>query len=113
MKDYQADVCIIGAGICGVLAAEKLAQERDLTILLIEAGRNITRKRHPRRGENRFPGDVIPDQIAKGMIMQTMCVGGRATHWGGQCPRYSPEDFRAKSLTGIGHDWPCLSRNMD
>lgn len=45
--------------------------------------------------------------------MQTMCVGGRATHWGGECPRYSPEDFRAKSLTGVGEDWPITYDDLE
>ena len=45
--------------------------------------------------------------------MQTMCVGGRATHWGAECPRYSPEDFRAKSLTGVGEDWPISYEDIE
>jgi quinoprotein glucose dehydrogenase len=113
MKEYQSDVCIIGSGVCGVLAAEKLAREPDLTVLLVEAGRRIEPKRKVQPGENPHPGDVITDQIAKGAIMQTMCVGGRATHWGGECPRYSPEDFRGRSLIGVGEDWPITYEDLE
>jgi quinoprotein glucose dehydrogenase len=35
-----------------------------------------------------------------------MCVGGLALHWGGTTPRYTPEDFRIRSLYGVGDDWP-------
>jgi quinoprotein glucose dehydrogenase len=44
--------------------------------------------------------------------MQTMCVGGRATHWGAETPRYSPEDFRGRSLTGVGEDWPITYEDL-
>ena len=32
----------------------------------------------------------------------SMAVGGLALHWGGTTPRYSPEDFRVRSMYGIG-----------
>ncbi len=106
MREIHSDVCVIGSGISGVLAAAKLTQEHDLSVLVVEAGRRIDRRSEVQPGENPNPGDVISDQIAQGAIMQTMCVGGRATHWGAETPRYSPIDFRYRSLTGEGEDWP-------
>ena len=43
---------------------------------------------------------------ADGIQSRSMQVGGLAMHWGGVTPRFSPEDFRVKSLYGIGDDWP-------
>ena len=42
-----------------------------------------------------------------------MSVGGLALHWGGTSPRYSPEDFRVKSLYGIGYDWPLTYDDLE
>jgi hypothetical protein len=42
-----------------------------------------------------------------------MQVGGLAMHWGGVTPRWSPEDFRTKSLFGIGTDWPLTYEELD
>ena len=42
-----------------------------------------------------------------------MQVGGLAMHWGGVTPRFSPEDFRVKSLFGVGHDWPVTYEELD
>ena len=42
-----------------------------------------------------------------------MTVGGLAMHWGGVAPRYSPEDFRLRSLYGVGDDWPFTYDDLD
>jgi choline dehydrogenase-like flavoprotein len=34
----ESDVCIIGSGISAAMVAEKLAEERDATIVVVEAG---------------------------------------------------------------------------
>ena len=64
------------------------------------------RERALRYGENPWPGDHIPDQAAEGIISRTMALGGSALHWGGTVPRFSREDFRVRSLYGVGRDWP-------
>ena len=33
-------------------------------------------------------------------------LGGRTNHWGRISLRYGPDDFRRKSLDGLGDDWP-------
>ena len=33
-------------------------------------------------------------------------VGGRTNHWGRISLRFGPDDFRHKSLDGLGDDWP-------
>ncbi len=33
-------------------------------------------------------------------------LGGRTNHWGRISLRFGPDDFRRKSLTGVGEDWP-------
>ena len=37
---------------------------------------------------------------------RTRMLGGRTNHWGRISLRYGPDDFRRKSLDGLGDDWP-------
>lgn len=115
MPTFESDVCIVGGGITAALLAQKLAELKPgLSITIVEAGRSIVdrenrqryRERSARYGENPWPGDVIPDQAASGIISRTMAVGGSALHWGGTCNRFSEEDLRLKSTYGLYTDWP-------
>ena len=42
--ERSAEICIVGSGIVGILAAEKLAEEYDVSVLVIEAGGWIERE---------------------------------------------------------------------
>jgi glucose dehydrogenase len=115
MPTFECDVCIIGGGISAALTAQKLAELKPgLSIIVVEAGDRLfdTKKRMQDRlrslayGENAWPGDIIEDQAAAGVISRTMAVGGSALHWGGVTNRFSEEDLRLKSLYGLAVDWP-------
>lgn len=113
-KSLETDVCIIGGGICAAMVAEKLADDLRLGILVVEAGDKIFnlddrfdhRERYLAYGENPWPNDHIRGQTAYGIQSRTMALGGQALHFGGTMPRFVPEDFRVRSLYGIGDDWP-------
>ena len=114
MRTLESDVCIIGGGITGAMLAAKLAEERRCSVVVVEAGSKLFdfenrfeyRRRMLEYGENAWPGDFIADQSAEGIISRSMAVGGSALHWGGTVPRFSREDFRVRSLYGVGFDWP-------
>jgi quinoprotein glucose dehydrogenase len=110
----ESDVCIIGSGITAALLAEKLAQERDAKIVVVEAGDDVPPLAQRSRlrqgsldyGESPWPHDHLDGYEVAGIQSRSMCVGGLAMHWGGVTPRFTPEDFRVKSLDGVGDDWP-------
>ena len=110
----ESDICIIGSGITAAMVAEKLAEERQARIVVVEAGddtvplpeRAANRARFVAYGENPWGRDHIDGMTAEGIQSRSMQVGGLAMHWGGVTPRFSPEDFRVKSQYGVGHDWP-------
>jgi len=110
----ECDLCIIGSGISAAMLAEKLSEERQARIVVVEAGNKIfnledrfeQRRRFLAYGENPWPGDHIADQKAEGTLSPSMAVGGWGLHWGGVTNRFSPEDLRVKSLYGVGDDWP-------
>ena len=39
-------------------------------------------------------------------------VGGRTNHWGRISLRFGPDDFRRKSLDGLGDDWPITYEDL-
>ena len=117
----ESDICIIGSGITAALLAEKIAAVRDASIVVVEAGdetlapqdRHATRQRFLDYGENPWPNDHVDGLTAEGIQSRSMQVGGLAMHWGGVTPRFSPEDFRVRSLYGVGDDWPITYEDLD
>ncbi|MBI4520982.1 MAG: GMC family oxidoreductase [Gemmatimonadetes bacterium] len=117
----ESDICIIGSGISAAMVAEKLADERRASIVVVEAGdhtaplegRPETRRRFLAYGDNPWPNDHVDGHTADGIQSRSMLVGGMAMHWGGVTPRYSPEDFRLESLYGVGDDWPITYDDLE
>ena len=107
---HESDVCIIGSGISATLTAQVLSERLPgLSIIVVEAGRRFLNQDERRRwreraidyGENPYPGDVVEDQDARGIISRTQAVGGLGIHFGGVMQRFSQEDLRLKSLYGL------------
>lgn len=127
------DVCIIGSGAGGGMAALQLAQS-GAKVALLEAGgyydpadpKYITQLKwpyeSPRRGaSNHRPfGDF--DAAWGGWELEgepytkkngtqfdwfrSRMLGGRTNHWGRISLRFGPKDFKRKSIDGLGDDWP-------
>src|SRR5262249_17223233 len=92
-----------------------------LSITVVEAGKSLFdfenrmhyRQRFLEYGENPWPGGLMEDQAATGVISRTMAVGGQALHWGGTCNRFSAEDLRLHSLYGLATDWPLSYEELE
>jgi quinoprotein glucose dehydrogenase len=120
----ETDICIIGSGITAAMVAEKLADERSASVTVLEAGdrpiplreRAHWWQRYVRYGESPWPDDHLDGQDVIGRphgYSPSFIVGGLAMHWGAVTPRFSPEDFRVRSLYGIGDDWPLSYEELD
>ena len=129
----QYDVCIVGSGAGGGMAAHRLALG-GARVVMLEAGgwwdnttSNSAMLRWPYQSTQRgastperpfgefdaciggwdIPGE--PFTRAEGTSFQwwrARMLGGRTNHWGRISLRFGPDDFRRKSLDGLGDDWP-------
>ena len=126
------DVCIVGSGAGGGMAA-KVLTEAGADVVMLEAGGAWDTEKDskmfawpydsPRRGAStrekpfgEFDGCIggwdlegEPYVNAPGTTFdwfRARMVGGRTNHWGRISLRFGPDDFRRRSIDGLGDDWP-------
>ena len=126
------DVCIIGSGAGGGMAAYALTQA-GARVVMLEAGPRWFASRDskmlipsyatPHRGaaihgrpfgefdacDGGWEIDGEPYTRAPGTEFswwRARMLGGRTNHWGRISLRFGPDDFRGKSIDGLGDDWP-------
>ncbi len=126
------DVCIVGSGAGGGMAAHVLTAA-GANCVMLEAGPMWDTRDDgfmfkwpydsPRRGastpQQQFgefdaglggwtlegePYTVADDQDFD--WFRTRMLGGRTNHWGRISLRYGPDDFKRRSTDGLGDDWP-------
>jgi len=139
--DAIADVCIVGSGVVGALAAEHLAGE-GYAVLMLDAGLRIERAQAVENWRNMpfanrvgsdyqglYPqspmapaplywpkNDYVGLSGPDGMGFQQgylKTVGGTTWHWAASSWRHLPVDLRMRSAYGVGRDWPISYEELE
>jgi choline dehydrogenase-like flavoprotein len=111
VKTYEADVAVVGSGICGLLAAWGPLSAGQ-SVLMLERGGLKTHAEQLRDGTyaTDAPGARPNHQTAPGTPDHPWSyvygVGGASLHWTGNSPRFSAADFEMRSRYGVMVDWP-------
>jgi choline dehydrogenase-like flavoprotein len=125
----EYDVCIVGSGAAGGIAAKELT-EKGLRVVLLEAGNWVStsrfrthvlpfempfRGRWLSHGENDYTGFLYakdPVTCPKERIDYALlpAVGGKTLTWAAISWRFGERDFQNR---GIGDDWPFGYRELE
>jgi choline dehydrogenase-like flavoprotein len=132
----SADVVIVGTGVAGALMGAGLAAA-GLKVLLLDAGPRFEDQRADavqrylkapvKSGNSPYPDNAYaphPDESKMGAYAittgplafrgtYTRVVGGTTWHWDGTVARFRPNDFRMRTLFGVGDDWPISYADLD
>ena len=126
------DVCIVGSGAGGGMAAHALTNAGARVVMLEAGGEWYASKNSkmlfpayvsPKRGastkarqfgefdacDGGWDIDGEPYTVANGNQFRwwrARMLGGRTNHWGRISLRFGPDDFRGKTRDGLGDDWP-------
>lgn len=127
MSEFDADVVIVGSGALGANAAYQLAKAGK-SVIMLEAGPYIPRWKVVENYRNSaskrnwcapYPNlPWAPNSYTEGYIDAKgdddfeyvtsflRVAGGSTRHWASACWRLLPNDFKLKSVYGVGRDWP-------
>ena len=98
--EITAKVCIIGAGIAGLLTAWRL-NSRGIHVVLLESGpRDADDVEHPLNAVEQLGQEY--KGAARGRFR---CLGGTSTRWGGQLVPIAPDAMEARPYLGLPA-WP-------
>jgi choline dehydrogenase-like flavoprotein len=122
----EAEVGIIGAGAAGGVLAFELAR-RGIPVVVLDSGPRhefARRREYVRRYLRREnPWQTSPRELDRQSIggsaayrldgKRVRGIGGSTLHWEGYALRLHANDFRLRSLYGIGDDWPISYADLE
>ncbi len=109
-SDKLYDICIVGCGAAGGVLAYELSRQ-GFSVVVFEEGPRFDPFKDFRNDEAYarrllLRQDMVLDGKDPMRIFMVKAVGGGTVHYAGICLRLHRNDFRIKTLDGVGEDWP-------
>jgi len=103
---FESDVCIIGAGIAGLILARKMAA-KGKTVHLLEAGGTSEEA----RSQELYQGEMLGTFHSGTTGGRYRTFGGSSTHWAAQLLPYPEEVFKARRAVDF-ISWPMTESDL-
>lgn len=107
LRDFQADICVIGGGPVGIITARALCNKGFRTLLL-ESGGEASRPESQKLSE---AANLSPDNHYAPHITVARRLGGTSNLWGGRCLPLDPIDFRVRPWLDLPA-WPITDADL-
>lgn len=127
MKQQEYDLVMVGSSFAATFFLRKYLSKapRTAKVLVLERGYLFPHAERikERRGEESPYARLNPDwhqtqETIENLTPEkrwiyTLGFGGSSNCWFGCTPRFLPNDFRMKSLYGVGNDWPLQYEELE
>jgi choline dehydrogenase-like flavoprotein len=114
VADEHYDLVVIGSGFGSAFFLHEFSKRRRARVLLLEWGRHNT---HEWQLKHEANSDIKSEETYSSNSTKpwnyTIGLGGGTNCWYAQTPRFHPNDFRLKSLYGVGLDWPLSYEELE
>ncbi len=106
--ELSASVCIVGAGMAGLIAATRLARDKRLRIIVVESGLRTVDPTVATLNEV----DNAGDKYDGALLGRSRALGGSSLMWSGKLLPLSPSDMLPRPYLDL-EGWPLDSAELD
>jgi choline dehydrogenase-like flavoprotein len=106
--ELSASVCIVGAGMAGLIAATRLARDKRLRIIVVESGLRTVDPTVATLNEV----DNAGDKYDGALLGRSRALGGTSLMWSGKLLPLSPSDMLPRPYLDL-EGWPLDSAELD
>ena len=99
-QTFQADVCILGGGVAGIVLANELSSN-NRSIIVLDSGSES----YEQQTQDLYKAESKPDIFPSPSVSRLRFLGGSSNHWENSVERFDPIDFKKREW--IPHSgWP-------
>lgn len=106
-QSFQADICIIGAGVAGIVLAKELMGSGKKVLLIDSGGEHYDQATQDIYQAEKFP-ETFPDPH----YSRLRFLGGTSNHWENNTSPFSPIDFEKRAWVP-NSGWPISFKDIE
>ena len=99
-QTFQADVCILGGGVAGIVLAKELLS-KGTSIIILDSGSEV----YEQQTQDLYKAESKPEIFPTPASSRLRFLGGSSNHWENSVERFDPIDFKKREW--VAHSgWP-------